>query len=361
MAEFEAKASGAAATTGVEFTFRSWLWLFVGMVMAELGVLLPSLAPAQEIDFTKLGVLSLYAQWINILGLASLCLLEPLLMRLPRRLMWLCAWLLIVLTSAVLALLVESIDHALLWGLTDYRWPEHRLVFRSALMTALIAGVVLRYLAMHRQWQEGLQVQAQARFQALQARIQPHFLFNSLNSIAALTVEQPEQAEQAVENLSDLMRGALRDPEQAISLGEELELCRSYLAIEALRFGARLQLEWALEEIPLQLMVPPLMLQPLVENAIIHGVQRCRQGGCITIRGYQRDNEVVLEVINPTPASSATQASVHESGIALANLRGRLKIRYAGAASLRTHEEPASADNNGRYCAQITLPLSARM
>lgn len=341
-----------------EFTFRSWLWLFVGMVMAELGVLLPSLAPGHEIDFGKLGVLSLYAQWINILGLATLCLLEPLLMRLPRLLMWLCAWLLIVLTSAVLALLVEAIDQSLLWGLTDYRWPEHRLVYRSALMTALIAGVVLRYLAMHRQWQEGLQVQAQARFQALQARIQPHFLFNSLNSIAALTVEQPEQAEQAVENLSDLMRGALRDPEQAISLGEELELCRSYLAIEALRFGERLQVEWVLDDIPKQLMVPPLMLQPLVENAIIHGIQRCRQGGCIKVCGYRRDNELVLEVVNPLPPAASAAQTVHESGIALANLRGRLKIRYAGAASLRTSEESGSDEQAGQYRAQIILPLS---
>lgn len=342
-----------------EITFRSWLWLFVGMIVAELGVLLPALAPGQELDFSHLGVKSLYAQWINILALASLCVLEPWLLRLPRLLTWLLAWLIVIAVAGMLASFVTALDQALLWGLTDQSWPDHRLAGRTMLMTAILAGVVLRYLALHHQLQEGMRAQERARFQALQARIHPHFLFNSLNSIAALTIEQPEQAESAIENLSDLLRGTLRDPDQTISLEEELELCRNYLNIEALRFGPRLEVCWEVaDDVPLTQLVPPLILQPLVENAIIHGIQTLAQGGKIDVKLSVTDGYVQIDVVNPVntePNRSATKTKSlqkhRQSGIAQNNLRGRLQLRYAGAARMQTRLE------HDHYHAQMLLPL----
>jgi len=331
-----------------EFTFCSWLWLFVGMLVAELGVLLSALAPGRTLDLWNLGVTSLYAQWINVLALATLCVSESWLKRLPRRVAWMCAWLLVVIAAAFVSGVVGWLDHALGWGLTDYRWPAGHLLLRTVCMTALLAGGVLRYQAVHRRWQEGLRAQERARFQALQARIHPHFLFNSLNSIAALTIDQPPQAERAIENLSDLLRGTLRDPEQAISLRDELSLCRSYLEIEALRLGTRLQVEWQTADLPMEMRVPPLLLQPLVENAIVHGIQRRPEGGLIRIHGEIEENHALIMVENPLATSSQI---THQSGIALDNLRGRLDLRYAGAARLETGIE------QGMYIARLRLPL----
>lgn len=349
--------SNSSAADG--FTFRSWLWLFAGALLAELGVLLPALVPGRELDLSHLGVMSLFAQWINILALAALFLLEPWLVRLPRWLTWFSAWALLVVTAALVASLVQWVDQALLWGLTDEAWPEGHFVSRTILMAALLAGVLLRYQALHRQWQEGLVAQEQARFQALQARIHPHFLFNSLNSIAALTAVEPAQAERAIENLADLLRGSLRDPNQPIALSEELHLCRSYLEIEALRLGPRLQVEWQLDALPETMMVPPLLLQPLVENAVLHGIQPLARGGVVTIKAHTRDNELILEVHNPVaspqepnPTSNVPVSRHRQSGIALNNLRARLDLRYAGAARLSRYYDAEG------YHATLRLPLS---
>lgn len=329
------------------FSFCSWLLLFLGMSVAELGVLIAALSPGRPLDLFHLGVVSLYAQWINILSLTCLCLSEQYLMRLPRQWGWVAAWLVVALVAAVVAFFVGWFDHALGWGLTDYRLPLSHTVIRTVIITMLLAGAVMRYLAVHRRWQEGIKAEERARFQALQARIHPHFLFNSLNSIAALTAEQPAEAELAIENLSDVLRGSLRDPDHAIPLRDELDLCRRYLAMEALRLGSRLQVVWRIDETPADLLVPPLLLQPLVENAIIHGVQPRLDGGQVTVACQRSGHKVVLEVRSPL----ATQvANTRQSGIAQANLRGRLDLRYGSRASFITRTTDAE------YIAQLILP-----
>ncbi|GAB4201233.1 MAG: alginate biosynthesis two-component system sensor histidine kinase AlgZ [Wenzhouxiangellaceae bacterium] len=313
------------------FTFCSWLLLFAGMLAAEVGVLIPALAPGSTIDLFHLGVMSLYAQWINILALSTLCLSESWLLRLPRQLAWLGAWLLVVMVATLVATAVGWFDQMLNWGLTDYRWPLSHFVLRSTAISGLLAGVVLRYLAVHRSWQRGLRAQEQVRFNALQMRIQPHFLFNSLNSIAALTTLQPERAEHAIENLADLLRGSLRDPQQTITLQQELALCRNYLEIEALRLGERLRIQWHEKDLPQSLPVPPLLLQPLIENAIIHGIQQLPEGGELSIRNQTDDQKVIFEISNPL---SHHPQPTDQPGIALANLRARLELCYGGSARL---------------------------
>ncbi|MFU8833547.1 MAG: sensor histidine kinase, partial [Wenzhouxiangella sp.] len=156
---------------------------------------------------------------------------------------------------------------------------------RNQLIALIATLVFLRYIDFRRQWARQLAAEHGARLEALQARIRPHFLFNTLNTIASLIPGQPEQAEQATMDLADLLRTGLKD-ESSHLLSDELDLVRGYLRIESLRLGERLRVEWLLDdELPLDRPVPALLLQPLVENAVIHGIAARPDGGRLVIRG----------------------------------------------------------------------------
>ena len=164
-------------------------------------------------------------------------------------------------------------------------------LLRNLSIAIILTGLALRYFFLHWESDMRLQVQAQARLQALQARIRPHFLFNSMNTIASLTHDQPDLAEQAIENLSDLFRASLA-AESSISLAQELELTRSYVDLEALRLGDRLVVNWHLPEEEPKLNLPALTLQPLVENAIYHGIEPLSEGGSIDLSIGEHDDRV---------------------------------------------------------------------
>ena len=142
---------------------------------------------------------------------------------------------------------------------------------------------------------------AHANFLALQARIRPHFLFNSLNSVLSLMPEDPKRAEAMLENLSDLFRAVLSEAGSLVALGQEIELTKTYLDIESIRLGERLRVSWDCDPEVNAVLLPPLVLQPLVENAIVHGVAQCPQGGLIKISTTKSRGELVLTVSNPLP------------------------------------------------------------
>ena len=164
----------------------------------------------------------------------------------------------------------------------------------------------------------------QARLAELQSRIRPHFLFNTLNSAIALVRAEPARAEALLEDLSDLFRHALREQEAAVTLADEITLARRYLAIEQVRFGDRLQLEWALDPQAQQALLPPLLLQPLVENAVRHGVEPSAQGARVRISSQRRGQRVVIKVTNTVPSGPGVQGH----GVALANVRDRLRLLH---------------------------------
>lgn len=183
---------------------------------------------------------------------------------------------------------------------------------------------------------------------ALQARIQPHFLFNSMNTIASLIAVNPDQAEEAVLDLSELFRASLRTVDQLIPLNQELDLCQRYLAIEALRLGDRLTLEWAIEPGLEAQAIPPLSLQPLVENAIYHGIQPRPDGGTVRIEAQSRGDFVYLMVQNPIPDQNDRQ---HEGNrMALANIRLRLQALFGAPAVLK------QSHHNDIYTVTLRLP-----
>jgi two-component system sensor histidine kinase AlgZ len=175
------------------------------------------------------------------------------------------------------------------------------------------------------EWRRNIEMQATARVHALQARIRPHFLFNSMNTIASLTRSNPAVAEQAVQDLADLFRANLSDKRDTITLEEECEVARTYQRIEELRLGSRLRVEWKIDSLPRQALVPGLMLQPLLENAIYHGIEPQPQGGTVTVTGELAGGLITIVVRNPV---GDHQNEREGNRLALANIRERLGLLY---------------------------------
>jgi two-component system sensor histidine kinase AlgZ len=215
-------------------------------------------------------------------------------------------------------------------------------ILRNALLAALCGAVLLRYLYVTHQWRLQVEAESRSRVQALQARIRPHFLFNSLNTIAALTGHDAERAATAVEDLAELFRASLAADRERVSVGEELEIARTYARLERARLGPRLTIDWAVEDLDVHCAMPPLMLQPLLENAVYHGIERLLEGGTITVRAGRDGQRAWMEVDNPLPDAPLALATApgiplhrgHQE--TLANIRERLALLYAGQGALET-------------------------
>ncbi len=200
----------------------------------------------------------------------------------------------------------------------------------SAAAGALLSSVLLAGLF----WRAKARTPAAtaARLQELQSRIRPHFLFNTLNSAIALVRDQPLKAEAMLEDLSELFRHALADPAESVTLAQEIALAQRYLAIEEVRFGERLRVEWSLDPHADQARLPPLLLQPLVENAIRHGVEPSATGAQVKISTHRRGSVVVVKVSNSMPGGSGKRGN----GLALANVRERLLLLHDVQARFQT-------------------------
>jgi two-component system sensor histidine kinase AlgZ len=185
-----------------------------------------------------------------------------------------------------------------------------------------------------------------ARLAELQARIRPHFLFNSLNSAIALVREDPARAESLLEDLSELFRHALMDQGESVTLSEEIAVARRYLAIEQVRFGDRLQVEWAIDPLAGSARVPPLVLQPLVENAVRHGVEPSASGAQLKVSTQRRGGTVVIKVTNTLPGGQGEPGN----GVAQDNIRARLRLLH----DVQTQFQAALKD--GLYQVRIEVP-----
>lgn len=217
----------------------------------------------------------------------------------------------------------------------------------GALLSALlVAALVLRARAR-------TPAATTARLTELQARIRPHFLFNSLNSAIALVREDPARAETLLEDLSDLFRHALLEQGESASLAEEVQLARHYLAIEQIRFGERMQVAWQLDERAGGARVPPLLLQPLVENAVKHGVEPSPLTALIEVRTERRGARVAITITNSLPPRSlASGPAAPGNGIALKNVRARLKLLHDVECDF------SAAAQDGRYRVRLTIPAA---
>ncbi|RDD93585.1 sensor histidine kinase, partial [Acidovorax sp. BoFeN1] len=217
----------------------------------------------------------------------------------------------------------------------------------ALLSAALVAALVLRARGR-------TPAATAARLTELQSRIRPHFLFNTLNSAIALVREEPAKAESLLEDLSDLFRHALVEQGEAVTLAEEITLARRYLAIEEVRFGKRLQVQWSLDPRTDNARLPPLLLQPLVENAVKHGVEPSARGGKLRVLTELRGSRVVVRITNTLPSTDTRTGDLPRGhGIALANVRARLALLHD------VQGEFSAGVQDGLYQVRITLPAPA--
>ena len=266
--------------------------------------------------------------------LISACLLKGQLARLGNLQQWLAGLLLGALAGLYgcgLLVMMGMLDPAPWWA--------------SAAAGALLSSVLVAGLF----WRAKARTPAAtaARLAELQSRIRPHFLFNTLNSAIALVRAEPAQAETVLEDLSELFRHALADPAESVTLGQEIALAKRYLAIEQIRFGERLQVQWSLDPEANNAKLPPLLLQPLVENAVRHGVEPSAGGAQVKISTVRRGSMVVLKVTNSTPAGVGERGH----GLALANVRERLALLHDVQAQFKT------AFKDGIFQVRLELPL----
>ncbi len=325
----------------------------LGMILlAELLVLVLVLAEPMHpvFNWERLAFTSLFVQWIVLLSAAMLCRLRPWLMRLRAALAGLLACALVVALTLLCTLAADyfqlSSGDAAGEGLSRY--------LRHALIATIMSALLLRYFYLQGQWRRQEKAELQARIESLQARIRPHFLFNSLNSIASLVVSDPHKAEQAVLDLSDLFRASLARPGTLVSWREELELGRRYLSIEQYRLAERLSLEWQVDGVPDDLPIPQLTLQPLLENALIYGIQPRIEGGVVRVEAQYRDGIFQLCVSNPCVEASEQPAS-RGTRQGLQNIDARLTALFGPRASLSVDRRDGRHFTCLRYpCARLT-------
>lgn len=247
-----------------------------------------------------------------LISLGLLALLRDALRRLPIR-----------LGQAVILGVVAGGAASLNWAWQSLALADGSSVWREMLLAMAVGSLMLLYFELR--GRAFSPAQTEARLAALNARIRPHFLFNSLNAVLSLIRARPQQAEEALEALSDLFRAAMRDPGALVSLADEIALGEQYLALEKLRLGERLQVVWEIAEVPLTLPIPPLMLQPLLENAVYHGIEPAPEGGQVKIVMALRGDALVIQISNPT--TGQLQHAVGNQ-MAVANIRERLALYY---------------------------------
>jgi two-component system sensor histidine kinase AlgZ len=320
--------------------------VFVVVVSVELLAIVLTLAafPGADAFWGDLALKSLYTQWIGLCVAALLCLFKRPLARLRAGLCGLLAWCLILLvTSAVFA---GARQLGLLGG--DVGWL---LLAQHLGIAGIVGAMVLRYLYEQFRERQRELAESRARLAALQARIRPHFLFNSMNTIASLTRVDPALAEQTVQDLADLLRASLADADGLTTVDGELAIARGYLRIEQQRLGERLDVAWEVGDGIGRIPLPPLLLQPLIENAVYHGVETSVGGATIRVAARVRDGRLQIDVENTVGPPGAPS---HRQGnhMAQANVRERLDALYGEDAQMRLVDEP------GRYRVELSLPVA---
>jgi two-component system, LytTR family, sensor histidine kinase AlgZ len=323
------------------------------VLIAELTALVLALARQSAIDFwTDLVRTSLFLLWVGLLSAGLLCALRGRLVRLTVAVGSGAVLTLIAAVVAAVSVCAWQIGRTRLvveaGGTAMFPTELRHFALRNVWIGLVVTGLALRYFYVAHEWRQSVELRAAARWHALQARIRPHFLFNSMNTIAALTRSNPPRAEAAVQDLADLFRATLSDRRDTITLAEELEVARTYQRMEQLRLGARLQVEWKTDSLPANALVPGLMIQPLLENAIYHGIEPRAEGGTVTISGELSGGLVTIVVRNPLDPAPGRRDG---NRLALANIRERLSLLYGERALMK------SGRFDAEYIVTLRFPL----
>lgn len=331
--------------------------LALALVLELVAIVLTLAGDARGDDaIARLMMLTIYLQWIGLLSAGLLCWARTWLNVARPGVVFFVCWGLLVLV----VLFMADIGYLVL---TEQRWSElppseSRLEYiaRHGAIAGIVTLGVLRYFWARHLWQQNIKAEGEARYQALNARIKPHFLFNSLNSVAELIHARPNDAEDMVVDLSDLFRASLEKRGQLGTLAEELDLCRAYMRIEQLRLTGKLQIEWDVPDKLLGWDLPMLVIQPIIENAVHHGISRMVEPGVIRVTIREVHGRLVVEVENPVPPEDVTPENVSQTGnhIAVDNIAQRLNLIYGDEARLEMGKDPRV--DGPVFRVRLTLP-----
>ncbi|MFT6791246.1 MAG: two-component system sensor histidine kinase AlgZ [Cellvibrionaceae bacterium] len=309
------------------------------VLVAELLALVLVLADSRTFSWLQFGITSIVVQWIVLVCTLFLCFLRRWLNQLP-----------FMISSSLVYILCLSVAAVVLWLI---QWLQAVTVdvwlwIEQWLIAAIFSGIFLRYLYLQQQLIQQKQAELQARIQSLQARIHPHFFFNSMNTIASLIDMDPKAAEDTIEDLSELFRASLQAP-GLVTLQDEIAICLRYLDIEQRRLGERLSICWEFEKPLPDIQIPSLLIQPLLENAVAHGIQHLPQGGELRVVIRSEVDRVQILIDNPIP-SVAPSGARSGNCMALDNIRARLQLYFGDKAELK------SVVDNQRYRVTLNLP-----
>lgn len=297
--------------------------------------------------WAEFGTTAFFLTWLGLLDAAVLCAFRRHARRLSGHAMLLICYLALLGITA----LVTEFGYWFLTIVTQRNDIGHvQIHLINEGIAAILFAALLRYFYIQTLWKNQLIAANEAKFQALQARIRPHFLFNSLNTIAALTEENPAQAERAIEYLSELFRASL-DESTLVSIGEELAFCKQYIALEKLRVGSRLEVIWNIDETAEELMIPRLILQPLLENAVYHGIETLAEGGCIEVTCVRQESSTDFKITNPT---GFVEISTSGHALAVTNIQARLNVLFGKRAMLSINHA------GGCFIVQFQIPVIHR-
>jgi two-component system sensor histidine kinase AlgZ len=309
--------------------------VFLLTLFSQLLALVLVLAIYQEGPFPWQDHLltSLLVLWITFCIAAVLCVFKNRMQQLTPAVAGFSCWLIILFISAIFAMLADR-----LLPKTSHEDINSIFIFKTMAISGIIGGLILRYFYLVAELEAQRRAELLHRLQALQSQIHPHFLFNSMNILASLISSDAKKAEQVVEDLADLFRASLKPLGQPVPLKQEIQLCRHYLNIEMLRLGPRLLVEWQLpEKIPHQLSIPILTLQPLVENAIGHGIALLNEGGILKIKVELLAQHIRIRITNPLPATAIIHdKKASSNNLALQNITHRLTALYGQDVRLTT-------------------------
>ncbi len=319
--------------------------IFFLVMVAELLVLVVVLVPSDLIDFSwvQFGLTSLFVQWVVLSSAGILCNLRPVLSRMSVFAATLCGYALILSLTLVFTIIGQLIVAVDVWTL-----EQTGALGRNLVVAAIMTGIAFRYFFLQHKLRRQEQAELNSRIQALQSRIRPHFLFNSMNIIASLIAVDPEAAEEVVEDLSALFRASLDDSSnQPVPLAAELDLCEKYVHIESLRLDDRLDVSWNVQVDENVVRIPMLTIQPLLENAIYHGIQPNPEGGLVQVEIAESEGMIQIVITNPLAPDSFS----YEGGnrMALDNIRRRLEALYGKQATVATVRGSADFKTTIRY------------
>ena len=319
------------------------------VMVAEILAILVTLASQPEPGrfMVELAKTSLFVLWLALLGAVVMCAFRAQLESAGKTRAFVLSFAVLLLLSLVLAEVAYRIS-SIFGELVIIDDTHGGFLVRAVSISAIVIALTMRYLYVSSEWRRSVVLEAQARISALQALIRPHFLFNSMNTIASLTRTNPRQAEEAVEDLSDLLRANLGGGDDRTTLKAELEVAAIYQRIEKLRLGDRLHVRWDVSDLPMRALIPSLVIQPLLENAIYHGIEALPEGGEVQVTGKRDGDHLTITVTNPVAANAVRRQTGNK--MAMTNIQQRFALAYDSRANVKVDE------NENTFTVQLRFP-----